>query len=136
MIREWERECNKCRKMKAKSAEQIMTPLPIFQSKELLHVFTRTTVDYGGLYITIQWRRKRWQKRYLWLCTCLATTAVILEVAYATETDKFLNVFYRMANRLGLPMEMVSNKGSKFIGTKTELEELVDVLKNKNKNNK
>ena len=41
-----------------------------------------------------------------------------------------------MANRLGLPMEMVSNKGSKFIGTKAELEELVDVLKNKNKNNK
>ena len=39
---------------KAKSAEQIMTPLPIFQSKELLHVFTRTAVDYGGLYITIQ----------------------------------------------------------------------------------
>ena len=30
-------------------------------------------------------------------------------------------------------MEMVPNKSSKFIGTKTELEELVDVLKNKNK---
>ena len=40
--------------MKAKSAEQIMAPLPKFQLKELLHVFRRTAVDYGGLYITIQ----------------------------------------------------------------------------------
>ena len=29
-IREWERKCNKCRKMKAKSAKQIMVPLPKF----------------------------------------------------------------------------------------------------------
>ena len=64
-IREWERECNKCQEMKAKSVEQISAPLPKFRLKETLYTFARTEV-----YITIQGREKRQQKRYLCLFTC------------------------------------------------------------------
>ena len=131
-IREWEKECNRCRKMKAKTAGQIMAPLPKFRLKEPLHAFARTAVDYGGPYITIQGRGKRRQKRYLCLFTCLATRAVHLEVAFSLDTDKFLNAFYRMVSRRGLPMEMIPDNGTNFIGAERELRELVDAL-DKNK---
>ena len=53
--------------MKAKSAEQIMALMLTFQLKKTLHAFARTTVDYRGLYITIQGWGKRRQKRYFCL---------------------------------------------------------------------
>ena len=48
-------------------------------------------------------------KRYLCLFTCLATRAVHLEMAFGLDTDSFLNAFYRMVNRRGLPREMLSD---------------------------
>ena len=81
--------------MKAKTAEQIMAPLPKFWLKEPLHVFKGMAVDYEGPYITIHRRGERWQKRYLCLSTCLTTRAVHLEVAFSLDTDKFLKDTHR-----------------------------------------
>ena len=74
--------------------------------KTSLRAFTRTSVDFGGPFVTIQGRGKRRQKRYLCLLTCMATMAVHLEMAYGLDTDSFLNAFYRMASRRGLPVEV------------------------------
>ena len=51
--------------------------------------------------------------------------AVQLEMAYGLDTDSFLNAFYWMTNRKGLPEEMLSDNGTNFIGTETELRELI-----------
>ena len=122
MIREWERECAECRRRKARAAHQkIMAPLLLARLQTPLKAFTRTTVDFDGLFTTIQGRRKRRGKRYLCLFTCLATRAMHLEIAPGLDTDSFLNAFYRMASRRGLPEDMFSDIGTNFKRADREL---------------
>ena len=131
-IREWEKECQMCRRKKAKVANQIMAPLPKIRLKMPLHAFARTAVDFAGPFYTVQGRGKRRAKRYLCLFTCLLSRAVHLEMAYGLDTDAFLNAFYRMTNRRGLPKEIISDNGTNFVGGNRELKELVEQL-NENK---
>ena len=49
-------------------------------------------------------------------------------MAYALDTDLFLNAFYRMVNRRGLPREMLSDNGGNFVGGNKELSDLVKQL--------
>ena len=127
-IRDCEKECCECRKRKAKSAKQIMAPLPKIRLKLPLRAFARTAVDFAGPFVTIQGRGKKRAKRYLCLFTCLTSRAIHLEMAYGLDTDSFLNAFYRMANRRGLPEEMISDNGTNFVGAERELKELVEQL--------
>ena len=127
-IREWEHQCYECRRRKAKAGNQIMAPLPKIRLKMPLHAFSTSAVDFGGPFITVQGRGKRRAKRYLCLFTCLTSRAVHLEMAFGLDTDSFLNAFYRMVNRRGLPREMVSDNGTNFVGANTELKELADKL--------
>ena len=101
-IREWENECNWCKRRKARACSQIMAPLPRIRYAMSSRAFERVAVDYGGPFITIQGRGNRREKRYLCLFTCLATRAVHLEMAFALDTDSFLNAFYRMVSRRSL----------------------------------
>ena len=127
-IREWKKECNECRRRKAKAVKQIMAPLPQIRLRLSLRPFAQTDVDFGGPSVTIQGRRSRRQKRYLCLFTCLATRAVHLEMAFGLDTDSFLIAFYRMVNRRGLPREMLSDNGTNFVAAERELRELVEAL--------
>ena len=68
-----------------------------------------TAVNFGGPFITVQGRGKRREKRYLCLFTCLSSRPVNVEVAFGLDTDSFLNAFYRMVNRRGLPKEVISD---------------------------
>ena len=63
VIRQWEKECMECRRRKGKPCEQIMAPLPLSRLKTSLRAFSRTAVDFGGPYITVQGRGKCRQKR-------------------------------------------------------------------------
>ena len=127
-IREYERECYGCRRSKVMPAKQIMAPLPKIRLKLPLRAFGRVAVDYAGPFTTIQGRGKQRAKRYLCLFTCLLSRAVHLEIAYSMDTDAFLNAFYRMVNRRGLPVEVLSDTGSNFISGERELRELVEQL--------
>ena len=49
-------------------------------------------------------------------------------MAYGLDTDSFLNAFHRMANRKGLPREMLSDNGGNFVKANKELRQLVEVL--------
>ena len=49
-------------------------------------------------------------------------------MAFALDSDSFLNAFYCMVNRRGIPQEMLSDNGTNFVGAKKELEELVRML--------
>ena len=81
-IREWENECNKCKKFRNKSGAQVMGPLPQVRLRFTYRAFDQTAVDYAGPFITIQGRGQRRQKRWLCLFTCLAVRAVHLEIAW------------------------------------------------------
>jgi len=124
-IREVEKACMECRRRNAKACKQIMAPLPTARLKTSMRAFTRAAVDIGGPFITIQGRGKRRAKRYLCLFTCLATRAVHLEITYGLDTDSFLNAFYRMVSRRGLPEEICSYKGTNFKEANNEMRSLV-----------
>lgn len=51
-----------------------------------------------------------------------------LELAFGLDTDAFLNAFYRMVNRRGLPHEVVLDNGGNFVGAEKELRELAKNL--------
>ena len=127
-VKEWENLCNSCARRKAKPAWQIMAPLPKCRFQEPLRAFARVAVDYAGPYFTIQGRARKRQKRYLCLFTCLACRAVHLEMSFSLTTDSFLNSFYRMVSRRGLPLEVISDNGLNFVGAKNELAELFKIL--------
>ena len=105
-----------------------MTPMPEIRLRTSLHAFVRTAVDVGGPFITVQGRGKRREKRYMCLMTCLNSCAVHLEVAFGLDTDSFLNAFYRIVNRRGLPKEVISDNGANFVEANKELQELVSLL--------
>ena len=128
VIREWEKECMECRRRKASPAKQVMAPLPELHTRKSLRAFSQTSVDFAGPFITKQGRGKHRQKRYLCLFTCLATRAVHLEIAYSLSTDSFLNAFFRMASRRGVPQDVLSDNGTNFVGANNELCELVNAL--------
>ena len=105
-----------------------MAPLPTSRLKPSLRAFARSAVDFAGPFITVQGRGKRRKKRYLCLFTCLASRAVHLEVANRLDTDSFLNAFYRMACRRGVPQELFSDNGTYFKGADAERKSLVKEL--------
>ena len=47
-----------------------------------------------------------------------------LEVALTLDTDSFLNAFFRMASRSGVPEDVVCDNGTNLIGGSNELKEL------------
>ena len=96
-----------------------------FKVKQSLRYFTRTAVDYACLFITLQGRGKRQQKRYLCLFTCLATRAVYLEIAYSLNMDSFLNALYIMTSLKGLMEEMYSDNGKNFRAADKEMKSLM-----------
>ena len=49
-------------------------------------------------------------------------------MAFGLDTDSFLNAFYRMVNRRGLPREMLSDNRTNFVAAERELRELVEAL--------
>ena len=123
-IRAWEKNCTECRRGKPKPASQVMAPFPQIRMKEPLRAISKIVVDFAGPFFTVQGRGKARQKRYLFLFTCLLSRAVHLELAFGLDTDAFLNAFFCMVNRRGLPHEVVSDNGGNFVGAEKELREL------------
>ncbi|XP_012561357.3 uncharacterized protein LOC105846812 [Hydra vulgaris] len=131
-IRDAEAKCNKCKLRRCKPAQQLMAPLPAMRFKEPLRAFARIGIDFAGPFLTMQGRGKILQKRYLCLFTCLLSQAVHLEMAYNLDTNSFLNAFYQMVNRRGLPLEFLTDSGTNFVGGCRELNEIVnDIDKDK-----
>lgn len=127
-VRNCEMHCLPCKLKKARITTQLMAPLPRSRVTQPIRAFSITSVDYAGPFLTKQGRGRVQTKRYLCLFTCHASRAVHLEMAYALDTNSFLNAFNRFINRRGVPIEMTSDNGSNFVGADRELMELVTQL--------
>ena len=51
-----------------------------------------------------------------------------LENAFGLDTDSFLNAFYRIASRRGLPVKMFSDNGTNFKGADRDFKMLLSEL--------
>ena len=51
-----------------------------------------------------------------------------LEMAWGLDTDTFLNAFTRFTSRRGVPKEVISDRGTNFVGPVGELKKLVSQL--------
>ena len=120
-----EKNCSRCKRLKAKPAQQIMAPLPRHRITPSLRAFARSGVDFAGPFETVQGRGRTRTKRYLCLFTCLTTRAVHLELAYSLDTNSFLNAFYRFVGRRVLPQVVILDNGTNFVGGQRELSDLV-----------
>ena len=108
-IREWEEECNTCKRMRNKTATQIMAPLPKIRLRFTFCPFDQTSVDYGWPFHHHTGMRCAGSRK-VWLClfTCLSTRAVHLEMSFGLDTDSFLNAFTHFTSiSQGVPKEMV-----------------------------
>ncbi|XP_015765171.1 PREDICTED: uncharacterized protein LOC107344078 [Acropora digitifera] len=61
-IREWDRECNECKRRRSKSACQIMVPLPKARLRFTFKPLTQTAVDFAGPLYTVQGPENRDRK--------------------------------------------------------------------------
>ena len=127
-VRAWEAKCARCARSRTKPAMQVMAPLPKVRVSLPLRAFGRVSVDYAGPFMTKQGRGKTQHKRYLCLFTCLQTRAVHLELSYALTTDSFLQAYVRFTNRRGVPIDVISDNGTNFVGATNELAQLVKRL--------
>lgn len=127
-IRAWENKCKECKRRRNKPATRIMGPLPALRLHFTFWAFDQTAVDCPGPFTTIQGHGHHHLKRWLCVFTCLATSAVHLEVAWGLDRDRFLNLLTRFTSRRGVPQGMISADESNFVGAVNELKELVDQL--------
>ena len=66
----------------------------------------------------------------------METRTLHLEMAWGLDTDTFLNAFARFASRCGVPKEVISDRGTNFVGPVGELKKLVSQLDRKQLENK
>ena len=127
-IREWDHECNECKRRRSKPACQIMAPLPKTRPRFSFRPFAQTAADFAGPFVHSSGTRKTRQKRWLCLFTCLETLTAHLEMAWGLDTDTFLNAFARFTSRHRVPKEVISDRGTNFVGAVGEITKLTSQL--------
>ena len=113
------KNCTICRRIFAKPGTQVMAPLPKARVTPGRPAFTCVGLDFAGPFITQSGRKTN--KRYLCLFTCMASRAVHLEIAFALDSDSFLQCFLRFCSRRITPEHVFSDNGSNFVGAEREL---------------
>ena len=81
-IRECERACMVCRRLKVQPVSQIMAPLPAVRAQMSLRAFSNISVDFAGLFLTKQGRGKTKFKRYLCLFASMNTLGNGIWITY------------------------------------------------------
>lgn len=100
-----------------------MSELPVTRIKEDEPAFTNVGLDFFRPF-EVSCGRKR-VKRYGVVFTCMASSAIHLEVAYSLDTDSFVNALRRFICRRGNVESIVSNNGSNRRAGERELTESV-----------
>ena len=115
--------CLFCKERRATTGSQVMAPLPHSRVSQPKYPFERVGVDYWGPMIVVN-RRKR-EKRWGAVFTCMATRACHLEVVQDLTTSAFIQTYLRFLNRRGMCTRVIhSDNGSNFKGAEAEFKKL------------
>ena len=117
--------CVTCRKLRGASLTQHMADLPTDRT-ETPPPFTNVGLDVFGPWI-IQTRKLRGgalnSKRWGLVFTCLNSRAVHIEVLESMDTSAFICALRRFLSIRGPVVRIRCDRGSNFIGAKSELEQ-------------
>lgn len=132
VIRQCIWKCNTCFRTNPKPIYPLMGDLPA-ERVNPAKAFLNTGIDYtGAFFITMSRRRGiKSQKAYVCLFICLATKAIHLELASDLSTEAFLAAFKRFISRRGTCTCIYSDCGTNFVGAKTKLNELHELIESK-----
>ena len=96
-----------------------MSDLPVERLGYKQPPLNHTVVDYfGPLYVPV---RRSTEKRWGFLCTCLTTRAVHLEIVPSLDTSSCVMGIERAIGRRGTPSTSWSDNGTNFVGAEKEL---------------
>ncbi|XP_055615022.1 uncharacterized protein LOC129761329 [Toxorhynchites rutilus septentrionalis] len=113
--------CQYCKNRKLKPAVPEMSTLPSMRLKAFCRPFSYIGIDYfGPIYVVVG---RRTEKRWGVLITCLTVRAIHLEIAHSLTTDSCILAIRNFIARRGAPLEIISDRGTNFIGANRELKE-------------
>ncbi len=109
--------CIRCTRLRATLSKQLMADLPKTRV-EVSRPFRNTGVDFAGPVLTkcTRHRSTKVNKTYLAFFVCFSTKAVHIEVVGDLSTESFFAAFDRFISRRGLPLTMVSDNATNFVG--------------------
>ena len=119
------RQCVFCKKLAKKCETQVMADLPQMRLAPYTHYYT--TTDYFGP-IAVKIGRKKTDKHFGVIFTCLNTRAVHLELSVDLSTMEFLQVLRRFFAIRGQPAVIMSDNGTQYVGAERELREMLEGL--------
>ena len=126
------RQCITCKRHSIKPQDQLLGQLPS-ERVSLAAPFEKSGVDYAGPF-QIKYghvRKPTVIKTYICLFVCLTVKAVHLELVSDLTTEAFIAALRRFIARRGCPALIWSDHGSNFVGAKSELKALQDLLSNR-----
>ncbi|XP_062557047.1 uncharacterized protein LOC134221896 [Armigeres subalbatus] len=115
------RECQICKLQRAVPAPPAMASLPKARLAAFVRPFSYVGVDFFGPFLVVIGRRH--EKRWGVIVTCLTIRAIHLELA----TSCILALRNCFARR-GTPIEIISDRGTNFVGANKELKEAMAAL--------
>ncbi|XP_038116638.1 uncharacterized protein LOC119768917 [Culex quinquefasciatus] len=121
--------CVRCRRLKAKTAQQLMGSLPAARVTAC-RPFTHVGVDYAGP-IQVRCsntRGTRCMKGYIVVFVCLSTKAVHLEAVSDLTSQGFISALKRMIARRGYCCEIWSDNGTNLVGADRLLQEIYEAI--------
>ena len=126
MIRNFLKVCIICRKLRAKTCEQIMSDLPPDRLAQDVPPFTHVGVDvFGPFYVhdgkstrTTSGTKKIWAL----IIVCLPSRAIHLEYLPGMDTSSFRNAFNRFQAIRGPCLTIRSDQGTNFVLAKKQME--------------
>ncbi|XP_065083397.1 uncharacterized protein LOC135705551 [Ochlerotatus camptorhynchus] len=123
------RNCQRCKIRQASPRPPAMGNLPAARLAPFQRPFSYTGVDYFGPMPVIVGRRT--EKRWGVLLTCMTSRGVHIEIAHSLTTDSCILALRNFIARRGPPLEMISDRGTNFIGASRELREALKLVDEK-----
>lgn len=125
-VRKHQHRCTKCQQSRAKPLIPQMADLPPARLRLCKPPFYSTGIDCFGPYTVKVGRRS--EKRWGIIFKCLTTRCVHLDLPSHMNADSFLMALRRFIARRGKPFELLSDRGTNFIGGNRELQEVYQSL--------
>ncbi|XP_062698793.1 uncharacterized protein LOC109420058 [Aedes albopictus] len=118
--------CQLCKVRNATPQQPMMGDLPPMRLKPFVRPFSFVGIDYFGPFQVMMGRRV--EKRWGVLITCMTVRAVHIEVAHSLSTESCILAIRNFVARRGMPLEIISDRGTNFIGASRELKDALQKM--------